>query len=362
MAYEVDFLPVGDGGRSGDAIAVRFGNLNNPLQQYVIVIDGGFTDTGTEMVKHIKTHYNTSYVDLVISTHPDSDHSAGLAVVLTDLNVGALWMHKPWEHTDNIARMFKDARVTDQSVEDKLLRSLNDACELESIANRRNISVVEPFTGVSAFDGQVAVVGPSLKYYEGLLPDFRCTPAAKAPSVLEMLIRGLKETAGKVAESFNVETLRDEGDPTSAENNSSVITLIRPTGSGKALLFTGDAGIPALTEAADILDGSGIGANVATFIQVPHHGSRRNVGPTILNRLVGPKLNQEAVLRTAFVSAGKDGAPKHPARKVTNAFRRRGAPVHTTQGLALRHHSLDVPPRSGYTASTPLPLYTEVDE
>jgi glyoxylase-like metal-dependent hydrolase (beta-lactamase superfamily II) len=78
MGYEVDFLAVGDEGRSGDAIAVRFGNLNDPSQQYVVVIDGGLTDTGTELVNHIKTFYNTSDVDLVISTHPDSDHAAGL--------------------------------------------------------------------------------------------------------------------------------------------------------------------------------------------------------------------------------------------------------------------------------------------
>jgi len=24
-----------------------------------------------------------------------------------------------------------------------------------------------------------------------------------------------------------------------------------------------------------------------TFVQIPHHGSRRNVGPTVLNRLLG---------------------------------------------------------------------------
>jgi beta-lactamase superfamily II metal-dependent hydrolase len=116
-----------------------------------------------------------------------------------------------------------------------------------------------------------------------------------------------------------------------------------------------------VSDAADILDASGIGANVATFIQVPHHGSRRNVGPTILNRLLGPKLSQEAVLKTAFVSASKDGAPKHPARKVTNAFRRRGAPVHATQGVTKWHHSFDAPDR-GWGMSTALPLYTEVDE
>ena len=46
MAYQVDFLPVGDGAKSGDAIAMRFGNFANPQQTYVVVIDGGFQSSG----------------------------------------------------------------------------------------------------------------------------------------------------------------------------------------------------------------------------------------------------------------------------------------------------------------------------
>jgi hypothetical protein len=45
--YEIDFLPVGDGARSGDAIALRYGNLEGTrAEQTVVVIDGGFTDDG----------------------------------------------------------------------------------------------------------------------------------------------------------------------------------------------------------------------------------------------------------------------------------------------------------------------------
>ena len=47
MGYEIDFLPVGDGARSGDAIALRYGNLEGTrAEQTVVVIDGGFTDDG----------------------------------------------------------------------------------------------------------------------------------------------------------------------------------------------------------------------------------------------------------------------------------------------------------------------------
>jgi len=361
MSHEVDFFPVGDGGRSGDAITLRFGNFGDLRQQYVVVIDGGYADDGDAIVKHIRNWYGTDFVDLVISTHPDADHSAGLAVVLKEMRVGMLWMHLPWNHCNGINGMFRDGRVTDSSVEGKLLESLDNARDLELLANQRDVRIYEPFTGLSAFDGRVLIAGPTTAYYESLLPDFRCTPEAKQLSVLRSLLKTFKETGAKLAETFGIETLRDEGDPTSAENNSSTIVLIRPS-VGTGLLFTGDAGIPALTNAADYLDACGIGAASNTFIQVPHHGSRRNVGPTILNRLVGRKLPVEQTLKTAFVSAAKGGDPKHPAKKVTNAFRRRGAPVSATQGSHIYHFSLDLTLRAGWTGITPLPLYNEVDE
>ena len=100
MGYEIDFLPVGEGEKSGDAIALRFGNLHgNRDEQTVVVIDGGFKGTGEKLVEHIRHYYGTDDVDLVISTHSDADHVSGLTVVLEELRVGHLWMHQPWNRT-----------------------------------------------------------------------------------------------------------------------------------------------------------------------------------------------------------------------------------------------------------------------
>lgn len=41
IGYEIDFLAVGDGERSGDAIAVRYGS---PGAYRVMVVDGGTKD------------------------------------------------------------------------------------------------------------------------------------------------------------------------------------------------------------------------------------------------------------------------------------------------------------------------------
>jgi hypothetical protein len=47
MAWEVDFLAVGEGEKSGDAIAFRFGNLTGSREeQKVMVIDGGTLEAG----------------------------------------------------------------------------------------------------------------------------------------------------------------------------------------------------------------------------------------------------------------------------------------------------------------------------
>jgi len=113
---------------------------------------------------------------------------------------------------------------------------------------------------------------------------------------------------------------------------------------GKQFLFTADAGVPALTEAADYASGAGIDLKQLNFIQVPHHGSKHNVGPAILNRILGPKRPTQNFDKTAYISAAKDGEPNHPAKKVVNAFKRRGANVFVTQGQSKVHRSSDSPP------------------
>jgi hypothetical protein len=61
------------------------------------------------------------------------------------------------------------------------------------------------------------------------------------------------------------------------------------------------------------------------FVQVPHHGSRRNVTPSVLDRLLGPKVSNGHKQGTAFVSVGKD-KPEFPRGQVKNAVQRRGLP------------------------------------
>lgn len=127
MGYEIDFLPVGEGEHGGDAIAFRFGNLYNQWAptQTVVVVDGGYSDVGPELVKHIQGYYGTNRVNLAVSTHPDADHVNGLRTVLEETEVDELFLHRPWLHVPEASRA------------KPLLRSLNGARELEELAIAR---------------------------------------------------------------------------------------------------------------------------------------------------------------------------------------------------------------------------------
>jgi beta-lactamase superfamily II metal-dependent hydrolase len=349
MAFEVDFLAVGEGEKSGDAIAVRWGNLAGPrAEQKILIIDGGTLEAGKNLVNHVQNYYGTTFVDAVLCTHPDIDHACGLKIVLEELDFGFLFMHQPWSHASEILDLFKNP-FTATKLKEKLQKAITTAHELQEICDDKGKKVYEPFTGVT-WDN-IRILGPTRDYYQQLITQFRDTPTAlySVPSFLQKAVASAKETIEWVAEQFDMqyESLDDSG-VTSHENNSSTILLLSVD--GYKLLFTADAGIPALTAAADYVASIGINLDDLRFMQVPHHGSKHNVGKTILNRIKA---------KTAFVSAGAT-APKHPARKVTNALIRRGATVCVTAGKHVYEFN-GTTLRTNWVPAQTVPFYDQVE-
>ena len=362
MGYEVDVLGVGKESKSGDAIALRWGNLHGSRnEQKVVVIDGGFQESGQDVVNHIKRFYGTTSVDAVVSTHLDQDHVNGLHVVLDELSVRELWIHKPWEHNYGLAEKFQDGRVTDVSIRRHLQESLDTATDLVAKAQRKNIHIVEPFSGVSLYNqNEFHVLGPTQPYHKSLIPEFDGMPKTRATlaTLLAEATGSITRAMKRFISTWGVDALDDE-DTTSAKNNSSAITLL--TVEGRFLLFTADAGITALTYAAEQLDAIRNGTELR-FIQIPHHGSRRNIGPTILNRLIGrPVREGQKRSISAIASTAKKGEPKHPRKAVMNAFTHRGASALATRGDTIRH-SHDAPERKGWTAVKPDDYYWDYED
>lgn len=351
--YEIDFLPVGEGEKSGDAIAMRI-TKNGKTKIYVI--DGGTQASGKALVEHIQKYYGTDQVDYLISTHPDADHISGLKVVLEKLKVKELWMHKPWEHAPQIFKYIKDGRVTPYSLSKRIESVVKLAVEVEKIATEKGVEICEPFQGVK-IGSYFTVLSPGESWYNELLKEFDGMPPSRSSSANESL--KFSNRSDVVYENWDRDTLDEKGE-TSARNESSVVLLcILPD--DKRVLFTGDAGIRALTKAYYYASVRGYDLKKCSFIQMPHHGSRRNVSPPLLDKLLGPILKEGyQTTKTCFVSAS-GGSPKHPSLSVVNAFIRRGVKVVATMGKAICYHSGDIR-RDGWGPVSSLPFSSRIEK
>lgn len=334
--YEIDFLPVGDGGRSGDAIAMRFTKPSGGTAH--VIIDAGFQDSGEALVAHVKQHYDTTSIDLAILTHPDGDHIGGMGVVVRELDVGSLWLH------DIGARGGASLDAADA------------VDELSSVAAENGTSVAEPFAGSYAFGGALRILGPTEEYYEELVGEqLLVTKAARGRAAL---LAATRRGVERFLTALPIELPFDDGEGTSPRNNSGIVTMLEVD--GRRFLFTADTGVPALDRAWDYLADSGVGTGSPDFTQIPHHGSRRNASSALLDRLYGGTGQSQS--RWAYVSVSRYADAKHPAPRVVNAYMRRGFGVIQTAGQSVCYSGPHALNRPGWGPVTPLEPMDESSE
>lgn len=367
MDYELEVHPVGDASKAGDAISLRYWNGS---RYEIIVVDGGTDDSGTALVEHIRRFYGENvFIDHVVSTHPDTDHACGLRQILNNFTVGTLWVHPLWTYASELLPYFADKRWTATGLEKAIRDQYPVIEELVALARGKGTTIAEPFQGAQI--GALIVLSPQRWSYLRLVPQFRKTPEADADALTAenmMLptssqrswVGGLiQRAAGWIEEHWDVELLRE--DPITAAENESSTVLYGKFGNDDILL-TADAGINALRWAQDYVESIGLDITSPTLVQVPHHGSRSNVSPSTLDRLLGTKLTLAGGNRgMAVVSAPKDDT-KHPRKMVMNAFLRRGYPVYKTQGVYFRKYSPGMPVRGNEVSAMAFGWFDQVEE
>jgi beta-lactamase superfamily II metal-dependent hydrolase len=368
MKKNIVFLGIGEDS-CGDAIAIRLWDGEDEGTQHIIVIDGGYKDDWQKVQELVHDKFGAKWINLVISTHPDKDHIGGLPGVIENMEVKSLWMHQPWNHSDDYLAYRQD-EFTSMNATKRLKNSLQSSNDLALAADAKGIEIEEPFAGKQFHTpyGTLTVLSPTVEFYEELLPQILDKSATKnistqtyatLDSLSSLLQRAGEKLVNKLFEDHDIETLNNSG-TTSPSNNTSAVILLE-LNSGEKLLFTGDAGLEGLGLAHIHYTALGHLPGELNFVQVPHHGSRQNVGPDILDKFLGSKTQSKDHKKgTAYVSAAanctKDG---HPKKSVMNAFRRRGYPVFQTAGQSLKHgHEL-----KGFTANVePLPHFSEVED
>ncbi len=299
---EVDMLYVGN---ADCIVATRWVN-DVPTN---VLIDGGNKSDIATLRPFLKSR-GINFLHAVVCTHLHDDHSAGLLELLKDesIGIGTVYVHIPQLHVDASA-VNKALRLTGDSTEaDSFRKSLATVNDLWVACKARAIGIVEPFAGTTV--GFLTVVGPSLQFYEQLLAEFTDADRIKAIDFQQTLQKIWGDLHENAVEALDTEL--PENPQTTPENNSSVILACIQD--DKKYLFTSDAGVPALEKASEqyILTG-------CHWMQIPHHGSRRNINPALI-KVFSPTI--------AWVSA--EGTNKHPRRAVVNAFKNGGAIVHST--------------------------------
>ena len=304
--YEIRFFTVGHSSKGGDAIFIRLYDENdNPS---VVVIDGGYSENGDKIIRYMLDECQLSYIDYVINTHPDVDHISGLLTLFRsdEIKIGKLIMNRPWRDANLKSSFFKDGRITENSLNVRLKNSFKKAYDLEQLAIEKigESNIIHPCIGNTYLDC-FQILGPSTALYREQLIASDKTPAVSYFSSLHA--KCSKYSIEKYTDQ-DIEWFEDE--TTSAINETSVILAFNLLDS--MYLFTGDAGKKGLNAALDYYESLNENNDSDDFdvIQLPHHGSRKNVDPALLNRINAT---------TYFVSCPPDGLGNgHYSRRLTN--------------------------------------------
>ncbi len=331
---EIDMLNVG----CADAILVT--RWTNGIPNRVLV-DGGNKSDYDDTVKPFLKSLGIDRLDAVVCSHPHDDHAAGLLelVKARDFIIGAAFVHVPQWHVsmDEVNSALRKARGTEEAR--VIEKSLETVVDLVNELRKRGIEPAEPFAGSRI--GDLFVVGPSKAFYEDLIQEFaqsdKIMGVEKARQDYASKIMGEEVVAAVFGKEPEYGLLENPED--TPENQSSTIFWAKYE--DNTYILTADAGVQALQSASKDYTISN-----CYWMQIPHHGSRRNVTKQLIEYF-SPKV--------AFVSA--PGDDKHPRKSVVTAFKNAGAQVYSTHYPTpgtLRHHVGTVPERPGYFLATSL--------
>lgn len=330
---EIDMMSLGD----ADSILVTQWTNGKYTR---VLIDGGNKSSATQVRQFLRRR-GVDYLHHVVCTHPHEDHAGGLVKLLLDptLTIKRAWFHRAENHVDmllvehalNQAHGLKRAKVIQETLE--TVNTLATVCKI------RKIPMSEPFAG--AVIGPLTVVGPTVAYYSELVAQFADSSAIRASDTLLSNLHNQTLVEDLLERMPQPRSVSLEANPKTAPENNSGVILAMPHESG-IHLFTGDAGAQALTHVEKQYP------QIANchWMQIPHHGSRRNITEPLI---------QHFCPEYAFVSA--TGNKKHPRRAVVNAFNNVGSRVYSTHypnGGHLWHHRGNVPLRTGYSSATAL--------
>ena len=309
---EVDFLPASSESKSGDSILIRTGffDYKNPVlnEQTVILIDSGYQECAKTITNHLKKTYCTRKIDYVFITHPDEDHLAGLKELLikNEITIKHVYIHDPWKHAKTVFEKSDDGRRTVNSVKSRMEKGFPLLSEVYDLLDKRNISYSEIFSDKTCpLDKSyyIDILGPSQDFYEKII--FEYTESLNIASYSQQDVYQKRPCNAFLVKKYFV-----DNPCTSQKNESSMILLLAKNEKKEPLcLFSGDAGVKAYSGAIDNICQYHIPIKNVPYVQLPHHGSIKNVQEWFFNIFKNSSF---------VVSASTGEIKKHPSPLLIN--------------------------------------------
>lgn len=280
---------------NADAIFFALQKQDNVLAG---VVDGGRENDGRQLVPKLSEFlhsYGKEYPDIIIGTHFDNDHIAGLLPILEYFNNPAIRLFMfdtsnhlieagnrespldtmvffPSENDDILQSEYCD------SIDQSVLSTLKKEKDILDFARLNGISVIEPIAGVYLHPHwpEAKFIGPTIDYYHTLFPE---------KEVLDSL-RSIHLQASDAKNNKNIEDPCEEftltKSPVTRVNLLSALLKIDVC--DKSILLTGDAGIDSFYAIPNYT----IELSNLHWLKLPHHGSRNNINLDLIT-LMNPK-------------------------------------------------------------------------
>lgn len=302
MDFVIDFVYVGD----GDGIVIWGRNPNE--QDFVFFLDGGNQEFGSKIVQHykkwIEPYLYKKKTIAFINSHPHADHINGLIEIVKELGGEMSWgiYNDPVKFiSEELRENIKQSalRKEDSDIE-HLYKSFQKVQELNDLCDHYNIEKREALTDAFNYN-KFKIVSPSREFYTSKVQLFTNIDFLKTVDYTKRF----SEVDDNI-ESLKPCDIVDEKNDDSPENlSSTVIELI--DSSNKRYLLTSDSGV----ESFDDMEKNGFNTDNLNFVQLPHHGSRRNISTNWIGKFA-PKM--------FLISA--EGNKKHPRKAVLSCIKK----------------------------------------
>lgn len=312
--------------KQGDCLWIEYGNKSKPRR---VVIDGGTSGSIKPLVDKVKALApKDRQLELLVVTHVDADHIAGVLKFLETKNLGIsvrdVWFNA-YKHLLEEGETFGPKQGETLSADITAAKVPWNAAFDGSAVKVKDAGKLP----VKKLDGglELVVLGPTMAKLRLLKPVWvkACKEAGIKPG------KPAKRPAPAGIEVFgplNVDTLADakfKEDPTEP-NGSSIVLLLRYEG---AVVLLGADGHPTVIEAGLKRFAPGNGRVKLDAYKVAHHGSQNNLTRELLDRIDCSR----------YLISSNGAIYHHPSREAIARLLKYGRKGNTTTELVFNYRT-----------------------